>query len=627
MFEKPGFVTIVIFALINYILCAAFFMKEGLITKKHYVWKIILIVVFAVFYLLFIISYADLCSLNGYPSIIFIFIVSLIFLGIIIGKPCDSKYTFTFKDVEILASMTSFYIILGLTLLKLLQYKFLDFIPLPHLSLTPKDILTLMKHLVGFISIFSVCPFSGVVEALKNAVNTIENIWSDDFKNAEIFQESHDKTKTPLAKDDQLEFDMKTMINVIVSLEKPYVLLGFGLAWTILFIVLIVLHRHNTGSVIIYSICIISQISNLFSLRKEALKADDDKTKKKKMYYKMLKSTNGFITWLTIAKYLFLLVVGLVLFLFLWLFLLLLYCAIHILSVLSIYLHHGFGIPSNITCSIIRFVLEGKFYIKIWRFLYDSLEIGVTPNTSEDIRVFSTYKRSEKIKGKDDYKGETFRSPIYEFLYHKFATYRGFMDSLYAGNDLFNPGAFKGDLESFPMFNGLKVCNIDKDNECKNISINKFLFKSKDKNDNTPEKNTKENTHLLNAKSNKYTFNKGTDNPTQGSKKTPNTMVTFKIANLICSMIIIGILTSLTGYQKLAYNMLTSFLDDAEKVENFENKSTKNKLSNSKSKPKKYIKSKQKPKPHKKKLFGKKQKLPNNKEMSQKTTTKSRFSK
>ena len=267
-----------------------------------------------------------------------------------------------------------------------------------------------------------------------------------------------------------------------------------------------------------------------------------------------------------------------------------------------------------------------KFYIQIWRFLYDSLKIGVTPDSDKDERVFSTYKRDKKITDADSkLKKDTFRSAIYEFLYHNSALYRNFMDSLYAGNDMFEPSAFKGDLESFPMFNGLKVCNIDKDNKCKNVSINNLLFKSKDgkdKKDGAPEKKLDNNKHLLNAKSNKYTFKKGTDNPTQGGDKSTSTMITFKIAHLICSMIIMGMLTSITGYQKLAYNMFISIFDSAEKTESFENKLTKNKSSNTKPKPKKYIKSKQKPKPHKK-LFGKKQKLPNNKEVSKKKTTKS----
>ena len=97
-------------------------------------------------------------------------------------------------------------------------------------------------------------------------------------------------------------------------------------------------------------------------------------------------------------------------------------------------------------------------------------------------------------------------------------------------------------------------------------------------------------------------------------------MIRFKVAHLICSIIIMSTLTSITGYQKFAYNMVTSFLDDAGKTESFENKSSKDKLSNSNPKPKKYVKSKQKPKPHKKKLFGKKQKLPNNKQVPQKIT-------
>ena len=198
------------------------------------------------------------------------------------------------------------------------------------------------------------------------------------------------------------------------------------------------------------------------------------------------------------------------------------------------------------------------------------------------------------------------------------------MDSLYAGNDVLQPAAFKGDLESFPMFNGLKVCSIDKENKCKNVSLNNLLFKEKNNThkDGAPEKhiNLNKNKHLLNAKSNKYVFNKDPDNPTQGGKNATNTMITFKVAHSICSIIILGILTSITGYQKFAFGMLTSFFDDAEKTETFKNKSTKNKLSTSKTKPKKYIKSKQKPKPHKKKLFGKKQKLPNNKQLPQKIT-------
>ena len=165
MFKKPGFLVIFIFALINYILCVLLFIKTGIgpKSKGKQIVAFILIIVYAIFILI----YSSICSLNGYSRIIALFIISLIVIGFTIGESCDSKYTLTFKDIDILANKTSFYIIVGLASLKLIQYKFIDFIPLPHLTLSLEDVITLIKHLVGFISIFSICPFSGLVEALQ----------------------------------------------------------------------------------------------------------------------------------------------------------------------------------------------------------------------------------------------------------------------------------------------------------------------------------------------------------------------------------------------------------------------------------------------------------------------------
>ena len=140
----PSTVMVAVFSIINFYFILLYFNKNNLVSSKTRFW-------FAFFaggigFAVFMFFYSKIPGIfNSIGKIIFIVLLTLVLIALLTGKPACG-----ITDLSKTASKTAFAmfrIIFILGLSTIIQYKFLDFLPLPHLLLNFKTIFNMMNAL------------------------------------------------------------------------------------------------------------------------------------------------------------------------------------------------------------------------------------------------------------------------------------------------------------------------------------------------------------------------------------------------------------------------------------------------------------------------------------------------
>lgn len=586
----PSTVMVAVFSIINFYFILLYFNKNDLVSTKAQFW----LAFFAggIGFAVFMFFYSKIPGIfNSIGKIIFIVLLTLVFIALLTGKPACG-----ITDLSKTASKTAFAmfrIIFILGLSTIVQYKFFDFLPIPHLLLNFKTIVNMMNAL-------NLKEFASSIE--KDVPKSMINMGFFDFHicDPEIDMKPYgifnlvnkligSKGSSPEGAAQKfifIEFGQIALILYFISFIGIYTLIPLGLSE---------LYTGKNVNKWSYIIGAIIGLLNFIHYYKTVV-YDQGNTNK------FFKKTNWFIE--PVVTTLQMLAVALfsgIMYVLVYLSLFFVLFVSDLLSILGTDLSFIFGISKDFFCDIVKLGFQGYYYLQIGKFFYNTLDIGISFN--EHSEPSQDCQRPSNM-----FKGGSFRSGLYSLLAKKSKAFSSLM-AVISNNEtspLLNEEIFSGKLDGLPLYQGLTLCNINSDDKCKGSKL-KNIFISKT----VPQNNKASN--IIDIKKHEYDAN--------SSRIDQSGMINLKLLPLIFSTLIVyqlGLYSGFTNFVSGKINSVTGTsggnsddsLDKMEdEIKDKVNKSGLESFNNrQKSMPniKKKFKKKIKPQPYKKKVKRKK---------------------
>jgi hypothetical protein len=505
---------VLIFAGINYCLLVSLLWKLNFYKNTGEI-------IIAFFLILILLLYGlETCPPKKPFDILVLLLLTFTLTALPIKNVCDgTEYDLKFSTITKLSWRIPFYSILGLCLLTIVQYKIIDFIPLPHLFINNGDIYSLMNKLVGFIAILQICPFITLIKKIKKVLKSFEEA----NKDTNIFDYSNE-----LFLFEGVDYGMRLVGPIYFT-----ILICIYIIIIILFCALFSeLNKNTHYLILVLLICLLIRVCyQLYkNKKKKTLWTQPEKIK-------LFKSTNGFIEFVTMGQFIKLVILAFLLFIILFIFLLVMWGIIYLLNVMTVYFNLLGATDNNLNCGFNRLIIEGWFYVNLFKFFYKTIRFGV--------------KKPESNSSKEDIKKFlNLRSYIYKKLYD---------EKFFQSKPEKATSILKGNIFKFPKPNseGVKICNINSDNkDCKNFRFTEMIF-GKNKKTNSVEdinRRKEETAHLVNIKRKKIDFDKENKD---GAKLEKPFDLKISLTRTILATIVTISVTKITGY----LNMLLGFID------------------------------------------------------------------